>query len=171
MMVEVGLLILRLLFGAAMVAHGTQKLFGWFGGHGLKATGGFFEGIGFRPGVVFAAAAGLSEFAGGLSIAAGFLTPFGAAAVLSAMVVAMISVHFKHGFFAMTNGIELPFLYAVAAVAIALTGPGALSLDAVFGFAFLHEPLVTIVLLILSLLGAAVTLKTRTGGANVYSTS
>jgi putative oxidoreductase len=171
MSVDLGLFVLRAFFGIAMAAHGSQKLFGWFGGHGLKGTGGFFETLGFRPGVVFAAAAGLSELFGGLSIAAGFLTPFGAAAVLAAMLVAIFSVHLAHGFFAMSNGIELPFLYAVAALALAFAGPGALSLDAVFGFGFLHERIVIGGVLILTVAGAAATLKSRTGGSNVYSTS
>src|SRR5215813_6762292 len=156
---DVGILVIRVLFGVAMAAHGAQKLFGWFGGYGLKGTGGFFEGLGFRPGIVFAAAAGLSEFAGGLSIAAGFLTPFGAAAILVPMLVAIFTVHIKHGFFAMINGIELPFLYAVASLALATAGPGALSLDAAFGLAFLHEPITIGVILLLSVAGAAFTLK------------
>jgi putative oxidoreductase len=171
MSVDLGLLALRLFFGTAMAAHGAQKLFGWFGGHGLKGTGSFFDGLGFRPGVVFAAAAGLSEFAGGLSLAAGLLTPLGAAAILGAMLVAIFSVQIKHGFFAMSNGIELPFLYAVAALALALAGPGTLSLDFMFGFRFLHEPALTGALLILTAVATAITLKFRTGGSNVYSTS
>ena len=66
-----GLLALRLVLGLGMAAHGSQKLFGWFGGHGLAATGGFFETIGFRPGRLFALAAGVTEFASGLLMAAG----------------------------------------------------------------------------------------------------
>src|ERR1700704_1451225 len=109
MTVDLGILIIRVLFGVAMAAHGAQKLFGWFGGYGLKQTGGFFEGLGFRPGTAFATAAGLSEVGGGLLLTVGLFTPFGAAAVLSAMLVAMVSVHLKNGFFASGNGIELPF--------------------------------------------------------------
>src|SRR4051812_34834683 len=111
MSADLGILIIRVLFGVAIAAHGAQKLFGWFGGYGLKGTGGFFEQLGFRPGVAFAAAAGLSEFGGGFSLALGLFTPFGAAAVFSAMLVAGVSVHLKNGFFSMSNGIELPFLY------------------------------------------------------------
>src|SRR5262245_52384589 len=129
MSVDLGILIIRVLFGVALAAHGAQKLFAWFGGYGLKGTGGFFEQLGFRPGMPFAAAAGLSEFGGGGLLALGLFTPFGAAAVLAAMLVAIVSVHLKNGFFAMGNGFELPFLYAVAAFAIAFTGPGAFSLD------------------------------------------
>ena len=114
---DIGILIIRVFFGLAIAGHGAQKLFGWFGGFGIKGTGGFFEDIGFRPGVPFATAAGLSEMGGGVLLTVGLLTPFGAAAVLSAMLVAMVSVHLKNGFFATGNGIELPFLYAVAAQA------------------------------------------------------
>src|SRR6185369_3862065 len=103
-MSDTGILLLRVVVGAVMAAHGAQKIFGWFGGYGLKGTGGFFETLGFRPGVAFAAAAGLSELGGGILLALGFFTPFGSAGVLASMLVAMISVHMKNGFFAMTEG-------------------------------------------------------------------
>jgi putative oxidoreductase len=119
MFMDIGLFIIRVFFGLAIAGHGAQKLFGLFGGYGIKGTGGFFETIGFRPGALFATAAGLSEMGGGLLMTAGLFTPFGAAAVLSAMLVAMASVHLKNGFFAAGNGIEMPFLYAVAALGIA----------------------------------------------------
>ena len=125
-----GLLVLRLIFGIVMAAHGAQKLFGWFGGYGLNGTGGYFESLGFRPGRFFAFAAGASELLGGLLTAAGLFGPVGPALVLATMIVAAIAVHWQGGLFAMTNGIELPLLYAAAAIAIGLTGPGALSLDA-----------------------------------------
>src|SRR6266705_478234 len=128
MIMDIGILIVRVFFGLAMASHGAQKLFGWFGGYGIKATGGFFEQIGFRPGAAFATAAGLSEMGGGVLLTLGLFTPFGAAAVLAAMIVAIVSVHIKNGFFAMTNGIELPFLYAVSVLGLAFTGAGAFSL-------------------------------------------
>src|SRR5580693_4252107 len=105
MLVDTGILLIRGLFGIAIAAHGAQKVFGWFGGYGLKGTGGFFERLGFRPGVPFAAAAGLSEVGGGVLLTLGLFTPFGAAAVLAAMLVAIVSVHLKNGFFTMNNGI------------------------------------------------------------------
>jgi putative oxidoreductase len=158
---DTAILFIRLMFGLAMAAHGAQKLFGWFGGHGIKGTGGFFEAIGFRPGVPFAIAAGMSEFGGGLLLAAGLLTPFGSAAVLSAMLVAMFSVHLKNGFFAMSNGIELPFLYAVAAVAVSWNGAGAYSLDSLLGLDLLVPSYGASGLLVLAALGAFGTLSLR----------
>jgi putative oxidoreductase len=158
---DVGILAIRLLLGSALAAHGAQKLFGWFGGYGLKGTGGFFEGLGFRPGTAFAAAAGLSEFGGGVLLALGLFTPLGAAAVLATMLVAMVSVHLKNGFFAMANGIELPFVYAAAALGVAFTGAGAYSLDGLLGLKLLSEPLVIGGALVLAVGGAAVTLVVR----------
>jgi putative oxidoreductase len=116
-----------------MAAHGSQKLFGWFGGYGLAGTGGFFESLGFRPGKLFAAAAGGTEFVAGLLVALGLLGPLGPALIVSVMIVAMATVHWPNGLFAQNNGIEVPLLYSVAAVAIGLIGNGAYSLDAVFG--------------------------------------
>src|SRR5437773_11682548 len=110
MSLDLGILLVRVLFDAAIAAHGAQKLFGAFGGYGLKGSGGFFETLGFRPGVLFAALAGLGELAGGFLLVLGLLTPLGAAAVLATMIGAMVSVHLKNGFFATSNGIELPFL-------------------------------------------------------------
>src|SRR5690348_1821338 len=88
---EVGLLVLRVVVGAFFAAHGAQKLFGWFGGYGLAGTGGFFESMGFRPGRAMAAVAGFSEFAGGLGIALGLLTPLAAAAVIGVMINALLT--------------------------------------------------------------------------------
>ena len=128
-----GLLLARVVFGLLMAAHGSQKLFGWFGGYGLAGTGGFFESLGFRPGKLFAAAAGGTEFVAGLLVASGLLGPLGPALIVSVMIVAIATVHWANGLFAQNNGIEVPLLYSVAAVAIGLIGNGAYSLDAVFG--------------------------------------
>src|SRR6185369_14156924 len=144
---SLGLLIIRLIFGLLMAAHGAQKAFGWFGGYGLSGTGGFMESLGFRPGRLFAAAAAYTELAGGLLLALGFLGPVGPALVLSVMIVAAVTVHW-HGIFAASNGVEIPLLYAAAAVALAFTGPGAVSLDALLGLQSLTAPLIASVVLI-----------------------
>jgi putative oxidoreductase len=161
MSVDLGILLIRVLFGAAIAAHGAQKVFGSFGGYGLKGTGGFFETVGFKPGVMFAAMAGLSELVGGLLLALGLLTPLGAAMVLAAMIVAMVGVHLKNGFFVSNNGIELAFLYAAAALGVAFTGGGAYSLDALLGLRSFADPYIFGGLLLLTIIGAGLTLAVR----------
>lgn len=131
----IGLLVARVVIGLLMAAHGAQKMFGWFGGHGLKATGEFFVGLGFRQGRAFATMAAMTEIASGLLIALGLLGPIGPALMLSVMIVAAITVHWQHGLFAMSNGIELPLLYATAGVGFATVGFGQYSLDAMLGIA------------------------------------
>ncbi len=153
-----GLLLLRLVFGLVMAAHGAQKLFGWFGGYGIAGTGGFFESAGFRPGKLFAALAGLAEVGGGLLLALGFLGPIGGALILSVMIVAAVTAHWGKGLFA-PNGIEMPLLYAAASTALALTSPGLYSLDAVVGLTT-TEPLALIALGI-GILGAFANLALR----------
>ena len=123
----------RLVFGFLFAAHGAQKLLGWFRGAGLDNTGGFFEQLGFRPGRAFAAAAGLTELAAGLLIGLGFLGPVGPALLLSVMVVAIITVHWRNGLLATSDGCELPLLYVVVAVGLAIAGFGRYSLDTALG--------------------------------------
>jgi putative oxidoreductase len=127
------LLIARLLLGGALFAHGAQKLFGWFGGYGIKGTGGFMESLGFRPGVLFAAAAGLGEAAGGLLTALGLGGPIGPALIISVMIVAILSVHAPNGFCNAKNGYELSTMNIAGALILAFVGFGGLSLDAAFG--------------------------------------
>lgn len=128
-----GLLVIRFVSGLIMAAHGSQKLFGWFGGYGLDGTGGFFESLGFRPGRLFAGAAGTGELVGGSLVALGLFGPVGPALMLSVMVVAIFTVHVHNGLFVANNGVEVPLLYAVVAITVGLAGPGAYSLDAVLG--------------------------------------
>src|ERR1700694_4873962 len=97
------LLLVRLIIGLGFAGHGAQKLFGWFGGYGIAGTGGFLEQLSFRPGATFALAAGLAEFLGGLLIALGLARPSGAMLVISAMVVAIVPVPPRNGFFAASN--------------------------------------------------------------------
>jgi putative oxidoreductase len=139
---DVGILIARLIIGLAMSAHGAQKLFGSFGGHGLEGTGGFLESLGFRPGRLFALATGLAEFGGGALTALGLLGPAGPALIILVMIVALFTVHLPHGFFAQLNGIELPAIYIAGALAVASAGPGVYSLDRVLGLAVRPEPAV-----------------------------
>ncbi|MER5856654.1 DoxX family membrane protein [Streptomyces sp900105245] len=124
-----GLLLLRLTFGLLMAAHGAQKLFGLFGGGGLTATGQAFAGLGYRPGKVFAAIGGGSEFLGGLGLAFGLLTPLAAAALIGTMINAMVTVTGAHGLWDSDGGVEYNVCIAVAALAVAAIGPGRFSVD------------------------------------------
>jgi putative oxidoreductase len=129
---DLGLLVWRLAVGGVLLAHGAQKLFGWYGGHGLEGTGRFFHTVGFRPGKPSAAAAGLIEAGGGALIALGAATPAAGASVAGEMVVAA-SIHAPNGFFATNGGFELPALLGASAAALSVAGPGAYSVDAVLG--------------------------------------
>ncbi len=124
-----GLLILRLVVGLTMAAHGAQKLFGWFGGYGLAGTGGFLEKLGFVPGRRHALFAGLAELSGGLLLALGLATPLAAMLITSVMFVAIATVHIKHGFFNHNQGYEYNLTLAVVAVSVAMIGAGPISVD------------------------------------------
>jgi putative oxidoreductase len=126
-----GLLLLRLVVGLAFIGHGTQKLLGWFGGHGPKGTGGFFTSQGYRAGVLMAVSAGLCEAGGGALLALGLGTPLAAALLATVMINAIASVTFRKGFM---WGSELELLYLTVAVSIAAIGPGRLSLDRAIGW-------------------------------------
>lgn len=131
MSADLGLLIVRLVVGLLFVGHGAQKLFGWFGGYGIKGTGGWLESIGVKPGATMAVLAGLSELGGGLLFALGLVTPLGAVLIIITMLVAIAKVHGTNGLWATANGYELNLLYIVIALAVALIGAGSYSLDAI----------------------------------------
>lgn len=133
---DLGLLVLRLVIGMTLAAHGSQKLLGWFGGFGIAGTGAFLEQLGFRPGRLHAALAGLAETAGGLLLAAGLLTPLAASAIVGVMLVAAGSVHWGKGFFLQSGGFEYTLVLAAGALAVAFTGPGAISLDRSLGISW-----------------------------------
>jgi putative oxidoreductase len=168
---ETGLLLLRLVLGLLMAAHGAQKLFGWFGGHGLSAVGGMFESLGFRPGRVFASLASATELGSGVLVALGLLGPVGPAMMLSVMIVAAVSVHLPHGLFAMSNGIEVPLLYGVGAAALTLTGPGLLSLDSLLGLSHVFPPFVNLAALAFGILGGVINLALRHRPAPTLATA
>jgi len=129
---DIGLLALRAGLGGTLVAHGSQKLFGSFGGGGIDGTAAFFDSVGFKPGKANAILAGVSEVGGGALLAAGLATPAAAGAVTGTMAVAG-SMHTSNGFFAQQGGFEYPAVLALAASSLALIGPGTLSLDHAFG--------------------------------------
>lgn len=156
----IGLLILRLFVGLTLAAHGAQKLFGWFGGYGLNGTGGFLEQLGFVPGRRNALFAGMAEFGGGILLALGLATPLAATLIISVMFVAISTVHLKHGFFNHAQGYEYNLSLAVAALSVAITGAGSVSLDAAFGLQD-AGPVWGLVALLAGLLGGAVQLASR----------
>ncbi|MFF6940325.1 DoxX family protein [Streptomyces lavendulae] len=121
---DAGLLLLRVVLGLTVAAHGVQKLFGWFDGGGITGTGQFFTASGYPAGETMAVVAGLTETLGGLALAVGLLTPLAGAAVLGTMINAA-AVHGPGAFFAM----EYELLLAVAAAALTLSGPGRFAVD------------------------------------------
>jgi putative oxidoreductase len=131
---EAGLLLIRVVLGAIMAAHGAQKLFGWFGGPGLAGSGGWLEAMGFKPARLHAAVNGVAEFGGGTLLALGLLTPLGAAAVAGVMFVAIAIVHWSNGFFNSSGGYEFNLLIAATAIALAITGSGEISIDHLAGW-------------------------------------
>ncbi|MGW1210265.1 DoxX family protein [Streptomyces sp. NPDC002499] len=131
---DLGLLLLRLGTGGVLAAHGAQKLFGWFGGHGIEGTGRFMESVGYAPGRASATAAGLAEAGGGTLLALGLATPAAGAAAAGAMAGAA-AVHTPNGFFAAGGGYEYAASLSLTAAGLAVTGPGRLSLDHALGHA------------------------------------
>jgi len=128
---DLGRLVLRVTVGSIFVEHGTQKLFGWFGGHGPDGTGQFFESLDLRPGRRHAVAAGVAEAGGGALLALGLATPAAAAALGSVMVTALRTAVWRDGVKVGTGGYEV--LLLASAVALGDLGPGRLSLDAALG--------------------------------------
>lgn len=155
-----GLLLLRLVLGLLLVGHGSQKLFGSFGGHGLDGTGGFFHAIGFRPGRQMAFIAGISEVGGGAALALGLLTPLAAAIVIGTLVVAG-SVHLAHGVWGQDGGYELPLLYVAGAATLAFTGPGRWSIDSAAGLDLTGNGWGLAAIVLGALGGAVVVLRAR----------
>ena len=122
---------LRIALGLIFMAHGGQKLFGWFGGYGLQGTAGFFEQMGLTPGIFWAGLAGCGEFFGGLLVILGILTRFGALNIAIVMLVAIVKVHWP-AFFA-PAGIEYPMSLFGAALALMIAGGGKFSVDSLIG--------------------------------------
>ncbi len=131
---KIGTLALRATIGTYFVGHGAQKLFGAQGGAGLKGTAQFFEeGLGIKPGLAQAAVAGVAETGGGLGLVLGYHTPLAASAIVGAMTTAIQKVHGKNGWNIQDGGFEYNTLLIAGAFAIAESGPGFLSLDALRG--------------------------------------
>ncbi|NNU44754.1 DoxX family protein [Ramlibacter montanisoli] len=123
-------MLLRVVVGILFVAHGAQKLFGWFGGYGLEGTGQWMASIGLGPGYLMALLAGSAEFFGGLALILGVLVRPAAIGLAITMVVAIFSVHFQNGLFMDKNGYEYALALLVVAVSLAISGAGKASVDA-----------------------------------------
>jgi putative oxidoreductase len=130
---DYGILLLRVVVGSVFFAHGAQKLFGWWGGGGLRGTAGWLGSTGFRPPFLMATLVALSESSGALLVI-GIATPFVALALSSTMVVAVGTAHWKNGFWSGKGGYEFNLVLWAAAIAIAATGPGRFSIDRLFGW-------------------------------------
>src|SRR5438876_1478931 len=127
---DLALLLLRIVVGLLVAGHGAQKLFGWFGGHGLAGFAGSLESMRCRPARLWAWLAGITEFGGGVLFAMGWLSPLGSIGMASSMLTAIARVHWPK-VWATERGFELPLTYLVVALAVGISGPGAYSLDAV----------------------------------------
>jgi putative oxidoreductase len=160
MSMALGLLILRLVIGLTLAAHGAQKLFGWFGGSGMTGWTQTVAKLRIRPAEPWAWVAALSEFGGGLLLALGFLSPVGSLAIAGAMLVAIATVHLPRGFFVTKGGYEFNLALIAAVTALALTGPATYSLDTLLGIG-LPEPISLIVGTIALIIGVSATLLSR----------
>lgn len=129
---DVGLLLARLGIGGVLMAHGAQKLFGWFGGGGIEGTAAGMESMGFEPGRENAIAAAVGETGGGALLALGLATPAAGAAAAGTMAAA-VAVHAEGGLFSQRGGYELPLLLGLGSAALGFTGAGTLSLDEATG--------------------------------------
>jgi putative oxidoreductase len=156
---SVGLLLIRVVFGLTLAAHGSQKLFGSFGGGGPAGTTTFFRSLGFRTPLLMAVVAGLGELAGGLLFAFGLLTPLAALILTVVMLNAIATVHWKKGFFNSAGGYEFNLAILATAVAITAIGPGRYSLDSALAWAeAISGPWWALAVVVLAALVASVTL-------------
>lgn len=158
-MTDTGLLIIRLVVGLLLAGHSAQKLFGMFGGPGFKGTSGWLGSMGLRPAGMWTLLAGLSEFGGGVLVTLGLLTPLGAIGIAAAMVMGALLAH-RQALWITEGGMEYNLVLIAVVVALAFTGPGQFSLDALLG---LSVPLpFSIGVAILALLSVSIALGTRT---------
>lgn len=158
--IDVGLLVLRVLVGVTFSLHGMQKLFGWFDGGGFDGTASWFASLGFGDGRIATLLAGGSEILGGLGLALGFLTPLSSTAIIATMTTAAFVNNADNGFWSAAKGWELNGYLIVVALAVAITGPGSWSVDAVLGLE-LHGLLAGLAALVVGVGGGWIRWATR----------
>ena len=159
-MLALGLLVLRVVIGLIVAAHGAQKLLGWWGGPGMAGWTAAMTRMRIRPAAPWAWLSAFSELLGGLGLALGLLTPLPSFGIVASMLVAIALVHWPNGFWNGKRGYEFNLALVAPALAIALTGPGAYSLDSLFGIR-LPEPLTFVIVGLLTLAGVGVAVGTR----------
>ena len=128
-----GLTVVRILVGIIFVAHGSQKLFGAFGGYGLEGTGQYMASLGLTPGYLMALLSGSAEFFGGLGLVVGLLARPAAVVLAATLVVAIFSVHISHGLFMANNGYEFALALLGGVIAVLIEGAGKFSVDQKIG--------------------------------------
>ena len=127
-MEDVALLVLRLVVGLLFVGHGTQKLFGWFGGYGVAGTGQWLESVGIKPGKLMAAMAGASELGAGLLLILGLFIPIAALLIIATMLMSIVKVSGKNGLWVQNGGFEYNLVLIAVAAVLTLTGAGSFGL-------------------------------------------
>jgi putative oxidoreductase len=136
---DLGILVLRLVIGLTMAAHGSQKAFGWWKGSGWAGWRAVMTRMGFRPESLWAGVSVGAELVGGLLLAIGFLTPFAAMALIGQSMVIIVKAHWPRGFWNRDNGFEFPLTLLAGVVAVVGTGAGAISVDGLLGLSWTTE--------------------------------
>lgn len=163
-MIDFGLLLLRVVVGLMVAAHGSQKVFGWFDGPGLAGTRKMVQSLDVHPSMFWAWVSALNEFGGGLLTALGFLMPLGPLMIFANMLFAINRVHMAKGFWNTQGGYEFPLLILINAVVLGFMGPGVYSIDSAIRFAP-PEPAIMIIGMFVVLVGYFISLLTRRGAA------
>ena len=157
---DLALLILRVVVGLYVAAHGAQKLFGWFNGPGLKGAQGFLGGmLGFRPAQLWAPALAVAEFGGGALMAVGLLGPIGPIGIMASQFTATVIVHWVKGPWGTEGGYEQTLTNLAVALAVAVAGVGRYSIDSWLGIAV--PSWLTAVVAIATALGVLAAIGTR----------
>jgi putative oxidoreductase len=129
MNLHIGILVIRLIIGITFIAHGLQKLAGWFGGNGINGTAQFFSSLGIDFPLFVATVVGGFEMIGGLLLVFGILTPIAGIMLSGVMVGAIIKVHGQNGFWVSDHGFEYNLVLATVSIAVGLIGPGKYTLN------------------------------------------